>query len=110
MTTVPVKTFYDAQDARYQSLNTIIIHTEVADIETSILTEVQAGNLSVKVDGGTPMTSNVSYYNAYYGVTNDPAKVAELQTVEQHFYNLGYNIRINTNTTTDNTLVWNVNW
>lgn len=109
MTTVPVK-FYDAQDARYRSLNSVTIHTECADIETAIITEVQSGNLSVQVSSGTPMTSSNAYYYAYYGVTNDPTKVAEVQTVEQHFYNLGYNIRVSVNSSTTNTLVWNVNW
>ena len=110
MTTVPVKTFYDAQDARYQSLNSVTIHSEVSDLETAIITEVQSGNLSVQVNSGTTMTTSNAYYYAYYGVTNDPTKVAELQTVEQHFYNLGYNVVITVNTTTENTLVWNVNW
>ena len=110
MTTVPVKTFYDAQDARYRSLNSITIHNECNSIETDIIESVQAGNLSVAISGTTVMTQSSSYYNAYYGVTNDPTKVAELQTVEQHFYNLGYNVVITVNTTTENTLVWNVNW
>jgi len=110
MTTVPVKTFYDAQDARYQSLNSVTIHSEVSDLETAIITEVQSGNLSVQVSSGTTMTTSNAYYNAYYGVTNDATKVAEVQTVEQHFYNLGYNIRVSINTTTENTLVWNINW
>ena len=110
MTTVPVKTFYDAQDARYRSLNAITVHTECNDIETSILTAVQSGNLDVNISGNTTMTTSNAYYNAYYGVTNDPTRVAEVQTVEQHFYNLGYNVVITVNTTTDNTLVWNVNW
>lgn len=110
MTTVPVKTFYDAQDARYQSLNSVTIHTEVSALETAIITEVQSGNLSVQVNNGTTMTTSNAYYNAYYGVTNDATKVAEVQTVEQHFYNLGYNIRVSINTTTEDTLVWNINW
>lgn len=110
MTTVPVKTFYDAQDARYQSLNSITILNECNSIEVNIIESVQAGNLNVRIDGNTTMTTSNAYYNAYYGVTNDPTKVAELQTVEQHFYNLGYNVVITVNTTTENTLVWNVNW
>ena len=110
MTTVPVNTFYDAQDARHRSLNSVIIHTEVSDIETSIITQVQSGNLNVQVSSGTTMTTSNAYYNAYYGVTNDATKVAEVQTVEQHFYNLGYNIRVTVNTTTTDTLVWNINW
>ena len=110
MTTVPVNTFYDAQDARHRSLNSVIIHTEVSDIETSIITEVQSGNLSVQVSSGTTMTTSNAYYNAYYGVSNDATKVAEVQTVEQHFYNLGYNIRVTVNTTTTDTLVWSINW
>jgi len=109
MTTVPVKTFYDAQDARYQSLNSVVIHTECNNIETNIIESVQSGNLDVSISNTTMTTSN-AYYYAYYGVTNDPTKVAELQTVEQHFYNLGYNVVITFNTTTENTLVWNVNW
>lgn len=110
MTTVPVKTFYDAQDARYRSLNSIVIHNECNSIETDIIESVQAGDLSVTISGTTVMTQNSEYYYAYYGVTNDPTKVAEIQTVEQHFYNLGYNFVITVNTTTENTLVWNVNW
>ena len=110
MTTVPVKTFYDAQDARYQILNSITILNECNSIEVNIIESVQSGNLNVRIDGNTTMTTSNAYYNAYYGVTNDPTKVAELQTVEQHFYNLGYNVVITVNTTTENTLVWNVNW
>ena len=110
MTTVPVNTFYDAQDARHRSLNSVTIHTEVSDLETAIITEVQSGNLSVQVSSGTTMTTSNAYYNAYYGVTNDASKVAEVQTVEQHFYNLVYNIRVTVNTTTEDTLVWNINW
>ena len=110
MTSVPVKTFYDAQDARYRSLNSIVIHNECNSIETNIIESVQAGNLDVSISGNTTMTTSNAYYYAYYGVTNDPTKVAEVQTVEQHFYNLGYNVVITVNTTTENTLVWNVNW
>jgi len=58
MTTVPVKTFYDAQDARYRSLNSIVIHNEVNDIETNIIESVQAGNLDVTISGNTTMTTS----------------------------------------------------
>lgn len=102
--------FVNATQARKDARNQGVIHAEVRGLETSVLSSVENGNLSVSVSSGTTMTSNTSYYNAYFSVTQDDTKLDQLSYVTRYFTDLGYGITLTENATTQDTLVWNISW
>lgn len=102
--------FVTATQARKDSRNNSVIHNEVRSLEAEVYTQIDAGELSVTVTTGTPMTDDVAYYNAYYSVTNDPAKYDQISYVEQYFRNLGYNVLVSENSLTQSNIVWNISW
>ena len=58
--------FVNATQARKDARDQSVIHAEVRGLESSVLSSVESGNLSVSVNSGTTMTTTTSYYNAYY--------------------------------------------
>jgi hypothetical protein len=102
--------FVSASQARKDSRNNSVIHEEVRGLEAQVLAKIDIGELSVTVTSGTPMTDDVSYYNAYYGVTEDAAKYDQVTYVEQYFRNLGYNVLISENSITLSNIVWKISW
>ena len=102
--------FVNATQARRDSRNASVIHAEVRAIETAVLEQVALGELSARINSGTGMTTDVDYYNAYYNLVNDAAKVDQITYVERYFTDLGYGVVITENPSTTNTLVWNISW
>jgi hypothetical protein len=102
--------FVNATTARRDSRNNSVIHGEVRSIETAVLANIDAGILYANVTSGTTMTGNVSYYNAWNGVTDDSTKLDQINYVKDYFVNLGYAVYIGTNSTSNNTITWNISW
>lgn len=102
--------FINATQARRDTRNNSVIHSEVRSIESAVLANVDAGVLYANVSSGTSMTDSNTYYKAYYGITNDRTLVDQIAYVEQYFKNLGYGVKITENTSTGDTIIWNISW
>jgi len=102
--------FVNATQARKDARNASTIHDEVRSIESTILTTISQGQLSVSISSGTTMTDNSAYYNAYYSISDDAAKLDQVKYVEKYFTDLGYGITITENPSSGNTIVWNISW
>jgi hypothetical protein len=102
--------FVNATQARKDARDQSVIHAEVRGLESSVLSSVESGNLSVSVNSGTTMTTTTSYYNAYFSIAQDDTKIDQLNYVTRYFTDLGYGITLTENSTTQNTLVWNISW
>lgn len=61
---------------------------------------------------GTNIFSTIptDYFNVFAGLTTDAVISDQLQFVLDYFTSLGYNIRIQTNSTTTNTIQWQIIW
>ena len=62
----------------------------------------------VNVDGSE--YSSVDYYNVWAGLVTDNALQDQLDAVIKYYQKLGYNIRIEANSTTSNTIQWHIFW
>lgn len=102
--------FVNATEARRRTRDSSLILNEIRSLEANVLTQIDAGNLSVSVSSGTTITSGVSYYQAYNGVTTDANKTDQINVVKKHFTDLGYTVSITNNATTGNTLIWTITW
>lgn len=100
--------FTNAKDARIDTRNNVVIHGEVRDIESTILANVSSGVLYANVSSGTTMTDSNAYYKAFFSITNDAAKVDQINYVKKYFTDLGYGVTIKQNDT--QTIIWNVSW
>lgn len=102
--------FVNANQARKDSRNASVIHGEVRSLESTILSSISQGELTVSVSSGTTMTDDANYYTAYYLITNDRAKADQVEYVSKYFTDLGYSVNITENPSTNNSLVWNISW
>ena len=102
--------FINAETAREQSRDSLIIHTETCSIETEILTQVDAGSLSAVISSGTEVTDNTEYYQAYNNITDDDLRRDRIAVISKYFTDLGYSVTLTTNPLTNNTLQWNISW
>ena len=104
------KIFVNATQARHDTRNNSAIHGEVRAIESAVLANISAGVLYANISAGTSMTDSNAYYKAYYGVTNDPSLVDQVNYVSQYFANMGYGVKVRENAQTRNTITWNISW
>jgi pantoate kinase len=102
--------FVNATTARRDTRNNSIIHSEIRSIEAAVLANIDAGVLYANVTSNTTMTDSNVYYNVYNGVTNDATKLDQVNYVKDYFTGLGYGVSILTNTTTEDTITWNISW
>ncbi len=102
--------FVNATTARRDTRNNSIIHSEVRSIESAVLGNIDAGVLYANVSSGTTMTSNVNYYNAWNGITDDPSRLDQMNYVKDYFVNLGYAVFVGTSEVSNNTITWNISW
>jgi len=96
--------FVNATTARRDTRNNSIIHSEIRSIEAAVLANIDAGVLYANVNSNTTMT------DVYNGVTNDATKLDQVNYVKDYFTGLGYGVSILTNTTTEDTITWNISW
>ena len=102
--------FINAAKARENTRDNTATHSEIRLLETAVLGSIANGVLSVKVSSNTLMTTDVDYYKAYYGITENRALLDQIDFVVKYFKDLGYSIKITGNELTGNTLVWNIAW
>lgn len=102
--------FINATQARKDTRNNSVIHSEVRAVESAVLANVDAGVLYANVSSGTTMTDSNVYYKAYYGITDNRTIVDQIDYVSQYFTNLGYGVKILENSSTGDTITWNISW
>tara|TARA_Y100001937_G_C7023774_1_gene286749 strand:- start:28 stop:357 length:330 start_codon:yes stop_codon:yes gene_type:complete len=102
--------FTNATQARKDSRNNSVIHSEIRSIESAVIANIDSGVLYANVISSTTMTNSNVYYNVWNGVTTDPTKLDQLNYVKKYFVNLGYGVDILTNTSSNNTITWNLSW
>ena len=102
--------FVNAATARKDSRNNSVIHSEVRSLESNVLSAIETGSLSAVINSGTTMTTDSTYYNVYYAITDNDAKLDQINYVTKYFTDLGYGITITENSATGNTIVWNISW
>ena len=56
------------------------------------------------------MTDSNVYYNVHNSITTDPTKSDQINYVKEYFVNLGYGVSILTNSSSNNTITWNISW
>ena len=102
--------FVNATQARKDTRNNSIIHHEVRAIEGNVIANIDSGVLYANISSNTTMTDSNVYYNVFNGLTTDPTKLDQINYVKKHFTDLGYGVSITTNTSSNNTIVWNISW
>jgi hypothetical protein len=102
--------FVNATTARRDTRNNSVIHAEIRSIESAVLANIDAGILYANVISNTTMTTSNVYYFVYNGTTNNPTALDQLNYVKNYFTGLGYGVSILTNTSTENTITWNISW
>ena len=102
--------FVNATTARRDTRNNSIIHSEIRSIESAVLANIDAGVLYANILSNTTMTDSNVYYNVYNGLTTDPTKLDQVNYVKDYFTGLGYGVSILTNTSTEDTITWNISW
>ena len=106
-----------ATQARAKARNDIIIFNEIRDLEESIISAADMGNLETVVDT-TTMTTTVGddislsrlYSKTWQGIIDDRAKEQQMATVIEYFSNLGYQIDRRMNPLTGDTFKWHIFW
>lgn len=102
--------FVNATTARRDTRNNSVIHSEIRSIESAVLANIDAGVLYANVTSNTTMTGSNVYYNVYNGITTDATKLDQINYVKDYFTGLGYGVSILTNTSTEDTITWNISW
>ena len=102
--------FVNATQARKDSRNNSVIHSEVRAIESIVLANVDAGVLYANVKSSSDMTNSNVYYNVWNSITTDPTKLDQMNYVKKHFEDLGYGVSVVTNLDSNNTISWNISW
>jgi RIO-like serine/threonine protein kinase len=107
---MPHTIFPSASEARFKSRNDVLIYEEIRELESEVLTAVDLNEFEVIVSSGSTMTDTPIYQQVHEGLVVDKVIRDQLDQVLRHFNNLGYNIRIRTNTQTENTIQWIIQW
>lgn len=108
-----------AQQARTTARNDLTIFDETSALMRQVIVDASAGAYQTIVDDGTTMTESdptatadaKAYFNVWQGTDiADVAKVDQMKQVISYFENLGYTIVRQTNTTTNTTFKWVINY
>lgn len=70
-------------------------------------------NNNVGITAGTftpPNPSSTTYWHCWMGTATNRAYKSQMDYVIKHFQNLGYRVERSTNTATNQTFQWNINW
>jgi hypothetical protein len=102
--------FVNATQARKDSRNNSVIHSEVRAVESIVLANIDSGVLYANVVSSSVMTNSNVYYNVWNSITTDPTKLDQMNYVKKHFEDLGYGVTVVTNLNSNNTISWNISW
>lgn len=96
--------------AQIISRNDLTIFDEVSAISRQVIVSSNNGDYESEISSGTTMTDSTSYYDVWIGNVQDRKLADQMNIVISHFEQLGYSITRITNTTTNNTFKWKVEW
>ena len=90
---------------------TITINQELDLIPIAkVFSNIDSGVLYANVVSSTTMTNSNVYYYVWNGTVTDPTKLDQINYVKKYFTDLGYGVAIKTNTSSNNTITWNISW
>lgn len=101
---------FTAENARLNSKNDLVIFDEIVYITRVIINQSLNGDYDTTISSGTTMTTTNSYYNVWTGNLLDRQLQEQMNYVIQHFEKVGYTITRKTNPTTNDTIIWFVQW
>tara|TARA_R110000868_G_scaffold342999_2_gene603987 strand:- start:2938 stop:3279 length:342 start_codon:yes stop_codon:yes gene_type:complete len=107
-----------AQQARTTARNDLTIFDETSALMRQVIVDAGTGLYQTVVLDGTTMTESdpaptadaLAYYSVWQGLTSDAAKSDQMKQVITYFENLGYTIARQTNTITNSTFKWVINY
>ena len=102
--------FVNATQARADSRNNVVIHGEIKTIESEVFSNIDSGILYANIVSSSTMTNSNVYYNVWNSVSTDPTKLDQLNYVKKYFEDRGYGVSVVTNTSSNNTISWNISW
>ena len=91
----------------------IITYTAPAASTWSVTIGAGTANTALGITAETKTATNpasVNYFNVWQGSTTDPCVTDEMNEIISYFTNLGYNIQRQTNSLTNKTFKWVVNY
>jgi len=100
----------NSETANLISNTDLIVFEEIVAISREILTTSISSEITAIVESGTTMTDDTTYYEVWSGIDQDRKKLERMNLVVSYFQKLGYNIIRRLNATTNNTIVWEINW
>lgn len=109
MTVVPGLPFPSAGEARSRSRDLQTIWSEIAVIQSAILSAIQDGKFSVDVTG-TTMAGSSDYYDVWVGNVEDFVKKDQMESVIGWFESIGYTVLRITDPVVPNTFFWRLSW
>jgi len=108
---------FNSTEARSVARNSLVIFREINAIMEQIITDAGNGLYETTVDDDTTMTDStptdadsLAYFSVWQGITTDRAKTDQMNQVISHFESLGYSIERRTNTSTETTFKWVINY
>lgn len=107
-----------AQQARTTARNDLTIFDETSALMRQIIVDAGTGAYQTIVSDGTTMTESdpaatadaQAYFNVWQGTVTDIGKVDQMKQVISYFENLGYTIARQTNTSTNTTFKWVIDY
>ena len=102
--------FINAQSARELAQPTAMLYQEVCDIQQAILTAASQNKFDASLAAFANTADPTVYADVVLGLSDDPVVLDSIQFVIDYFTGLDYNIRTVIDTSTGDTLRWNILW
>jgi len=107
-----------AQQARTTARNDLTIFDETSALMRQVIVDAGTGAYQTTILDGTTMTESdpsatadaQAYFNVWQGTVTDAGKSDQMKQVISYFENLGYTIVRQTNTSTNTTFKWVINY
>lgn len=93
--------------------NLVLTQTVAAATAWQLVIGSGTANNNVGITGGTYTATNpssVTYHTVWQGTTTNRGMKQQMDHIVKYFQNLGYRIERSTNTATNTTFQWNINW
>ena len=114
--------FPSAAEARNCARDNKVVFEEICVIQQAILDAIVSKVYQVVISDGSPMTTqddidpvdgnpdSIQYYKVFAEIEDGREIQDQLDFVERYFTNLGYNVQLQINPSTENTLQWVLLW
>jgi len=111
---------FTATNARIQSIDSVVVETELALLNINIINAVDNNKTSVQINGntqtmigantvvGTPMTLDANYYSSWQTTTANNLAAGQMASVIENFQKLGYTVSRASSDAQH--IYWNISW